>query len=106
MTAINLATDIPSGITTVEQLAAWSMACLSTLNRGVVALEGPNFNEQVASAGIFYVAAADKHRYVGRISLETDPDYIIGHRSGIARKPWFFAKEISTKVLTSDMKAN
>jgi hypothetical protein len=101
MTALNLATDIPSAIVTVEQLAVWCGNVLATLNSNLNAVEGENYSQRAAQSGKFYIATSDKTRHIGRQSIELGPDHLIG-----GSKPWAYALELSTKPLTAAMKAN
>jgi hypothetical protein len=101
MTALNIATQIPTNIVTVEQLSVWCSNVLFNLNRTVVAAEGVNFSQSVAQAGEFYIASTDQTRHVGRQSIQLDPAYAIG---GV--KPWMYAEEISQKPLSAAMTSN
>jgi hypothetical protein len=101
MTALTIATDIPSGITTVEQLNVWTSHVLSNLNSNLDATEGLNYSVRASQSGIFYIAATDKYQHIGRQSIEVAPDHLIG-----GAKPWTFAKELSQKPLTAAMKSN
>jgi hypothetical protein len=100
MTALVL-TDIPSSINTVEKLVVWGGNVLFNLNSNVTATEGDNYSQRAAQSGNFYIAATDTTRHVARQSIELDNGYSIG-----ASKPWSYAKELSQKPLTADMKAN
>lgn len=101
MTALTIATQIPSNIVTVEQLSVWCSNVLFNLNSNVFAAEGVNYVQNVAQAGTYYIASSDTTRHVGRQSIELDPAYAIG-----GLKPWMYAKEISTKALSPSMVAN
>jgi hypothetical protein len=101
MTALNIATDIPSQIDTLEKLMVWGSRCLTNLNSNVAATEGENYVQRATSAGVFYIAAVDKTRHIGRQSIELSADNLIG-----ASKTWATALEISTKPLTAVMKSN
>ncbi len=101
MTALNIATDIPSAIVTVEQLAVWCGNVLSNLNSNVDAVEGTNYAVRAAQSGTFYIAATDTTRHVSRQSVAMDPAYLLG-----GAKPWTFAKELSNAPLTAAMKSN
>jgi hypothetical protein len=101
MTALNIATDIPNAINTVEQLAVWATNVLATLNSNINAVEGENYAQRAAQSGKFYIASADKTRHIGRVSIELGADHLIG-----GSKPWSYALELSTKPLTAAMKAN
>jgi hypothetical protein len=96
MTALNIATQIPNSITTLEQSAAWSGLALASLNPQLQAIEGVGINQQVAQAGIFYVATDNKYRLLIRLSLEVNPDYLIG-----GQKMWTYAQPFSSTVLAS-----
>jgi hypothetical protein len=101
MTALVVNTDVPSDIVTLEQLSVWCHACLANLNSNINATEGENYSVRAAQSGTYYIPSTDVTRHVGRISVELGPDYIVG-----GRKPWLYAKELSTKPLTVAMKAN
>jgi hypothetical protein len=101
MTALNLATDIPSSIVTVEQLAAWAGNCLANLNSNVNAVEGEGYTQRAAQSGEFYIASNDTYRQVLRQSMVLNKESLIG-----SLKPWMYVEEISNKPLTAAMKAN
>ena len=101
MTALNIATDIPSNIVTIEQLSVWASRCLWQLNSGTNALEGENYSQRAAQSGEFYIAANNKTRHIGRQSIEIAPEYQTG-----ALKNWMYAVEIGTNPLLPAMKAN
>jgi hypothetical protein len=101
MTAINIATDIPSQINTLEKLAVWCNMALFNINPATVAIEGVGYSERTSQANIFYIAADAKHRFIGRQSIQMSPDYISG--SG---KQWTFAQEISNTALPANFKSN
>jgi hypothetical protein len=101
MTAINLATDIPSGINTIEQLVVWGISTLNNTNPTIQAVEGQGYSEQAAQAGIFFVPASGKTRFLGRVSLEVDPNYLGG-----GQKPWKFTQELSTTAINATFKTN
>jgi hypothetical protein len=101
MTALNIATQIPSNIVTLEQLAVWVANCLANLNSNVTALEGVNFAQNAAIASVFYIGASDSSRHIGRQSIGMASDYLVG-----GAKPWMYAQELSSKVLTPAMTSN
>jgi hypothetical protein len=101
MTALNIATDIPSQIVTVEQLAVWAGNVLANLNSNVNAVEGDNYSQRAAQSGDFYIATTDKYRHIARQSIELSLDHLVG-----GAKPWAYAQEISQKPLTAAMKSN
>jgi hypothetical protein len=101
MTALNISTDIPSNITTVEQLNVWTNKCLWTLNPTLNAVEGDNYSQRACQSGEYFIASVNKTRHVGRTSIEMDADLQVG-----SQKDWMYAKELSTTPLTAAMKAN
>jgi hypothetical protein len=101
MTAINLATDIPSSIVTLEQLNMWTNRCLANLNSNIVSVEGENFSLRAAQSGVFYVASTDKYKHIGRVAVDISTDHLTG-----GLKDWMYAVELSPKPLTAAMKAN
>lgn len=101
MTAINIATDIPSQITTLEELAAWACLSLAFINPTIKAVEGVGYEERCAQAGVFYVQAENKYRFLGRISLEMN----IAHLAG-AQKTWKYAQALSNTSMPNDFISN
>jgi hypothetical protein len=101
MTALNIATQIPSNITTVEQLAVWCGKVLAVLNSNITAVEGVNYAQNAAQSGTFYIAATDATRHITRLSIPMDPNYLVG-----GAKPWQYAQELSQKPLTAAMTSN
>lgn len=101
MTAINIATDIPSNIVTLEQLAAWCGLALSNINPSVKAVEGVGYSERCSQAGIFYVEADNKYRLLCRQSLQVSPDYLAG-----GLKMWTYIQPLSNTALPATFKSN
>lgn len=101
MTAINLATDIPSGITTLEQLTAWCLLTLSNINPQMKVIEGTGYETRAAQAGIFYVDADNKHRFLGRCSLHVQPAHLAG-----GQKMWKYMNELSGTAIPAEFKSN
>ncbi|NJN89363.1 MAG: glucose-6-phosphate dehydrogenase [Leptolyngbyaceae cyanobacterium SL_5_14] len=101
MTALAISTDIPSAINTVEKLHAWSALLLSNVNPQVIVVEGVGYTERAAQAGVFYVAADNKHRILTRHSIQMSPDYMNGNA-----KIWQYAMELSTIAIPASFKAN
>jgi transketolase C-terminal domain/subunit len=94
MTVLNISNQIPNSIQSVEMMAAWSGLALANLNPQLQALEGVGINQQVAQAGIFYVATDNKYRLLVRLSLEVSPDYLIG-----GQKLWTYVSQFSNTAL-------
>jgi len=101
MTIINIATDIPSAINTLEKLAVWSGLTLANINPALTAIEGVGYTERVSQAGIFYVQADNKYRALIRQSVQMSPDYLAG-----GAKLWTFAQELSNTAIPAIFKAN
>ncbi|MEH2139907.1 glucose-6-phosphate dehydrogenase [Nostoc sp.] len=101
MTAINIATDIPSQIDTLEKLHMWSALALFAINPSITVIEGVGYTERAAQAGTFWVQADAKTRGIFRASLEISPDYLSG-----SNKPWTYAQPISNTALPASFKAN
>lgn len=101
MTALNIATQIPSQITTLEQLHAWSAQALFAINPGLTVIEGAGYTERAAQAGNFWVAADVKTRMICRVSLEVSPNYL-----SATGKPWTFIQQLSTTPLPANFSAN
>ena len=96
MTVINPSSDIPSSITTLEQLAAWSLLALQSINNEVLIQESAGAApELIVSANPFRILAdpADYHeRLLTRLSLRLQEDWY-------TKKLWLAAEEISTDTL-------
>lgn len=101
MTALNIATDIPSQIDTLEKLHVWSGLALANINPSIIAIEGVGYQERVAQAGIFYVAADNKYRALIRGSIEMTGDYLAG-----GAKMWTFAQPFSNTAIPALFRAN
>lgn len=96
MTAINIATQIPSQIDSLEKLAVWAGLALGNINAGLTAIEGVGYTERVSQAGIFYVQADNKYRALIRHSIEMSPDYLAG-----GSKLWTYAQQLSNSSVPS-----
>jgi hypothetical protein len=101
MTALNISTDIPSQINTLEKLVAWANLALANVNPALTAIEGVGYTERCAQAGVFYVAADNKYRLLGRVSVQMSADYLAG-----GAKMWTYAQELSNTALPATFKAN
>ncbi len=101
MTAINIATDIPSQINTLEKLFVWAGAALANINPSLTNIEGVGYTERSAQYGIYYVAADNKYRALIRGSIQMSSD----HQAGGA-KTWTFAQELSNTALPAIFKSN
>lgn len=100
MTALNIASDIPNSITTVEMIHAWSGLALRTMYPTLEAVEGVGINERVAQAGVFYVASDNRYRLLVRSSILVTPDHLIG-----GQKMWTYAQEFGTTPLPAGFKS-
>lgn len=101
MTAINIATQIPNSIVTIEQLAAWSLLTLSRINPSLAILETDARAELAIQNGIF-TAADETTRLLLRASIELDPAYL----SDRSKKLWMFAKEFSQTQIPASFTTN
>ena len=101
MTAINIATQIPSQIDTLEKLAAWVGLALANINADVTAIEGVGYTERVSQAGVYYVQADNKYRILIRNSIQMAPDYLAG-----GSKLWTYAQPISNTAIPAIFTAN
>lgn len=81
MVALNR-TQIPASITTVEGLAAWCCAVLTTLHFQQEVLEAPNLIQKVGVSQVFPVEINGGYqlRYVGRVSLPVVDTALAGGR--------------------------
>jgi hypothetical protein len=101
MSSLNIATDIPSQIVTLEQLAAWAGLALTNVNPSLTAIEGQGYTERCCQANPYFIAADNKHRLIIRQSIVLSSDYLSG-----GRKLWLFAQELSTTAVPAIFKTN
>lgn len=101
MSVLNIATDIPSQINTLEKLAVWSGLALANINPSLTAIEGQGYTERVSQAGVYYVQADAKYRVLIRHSIQMSADYLAG-----GAKLWTFAQDISNTAIPAIFKAN
>lgn len=101
MTAIVLATDIPSNIDTLERLVVWAVYSLAFVNPTVGVLEAPDRAEKVAQAAIFQ-AADDTYRVLLRACLPISADFM----SDRTIKAWMHTLQVSNVALPAAFKAN
>lgn len=101
MTALTIATQIPSQINTVEKLHLWSGLLLANINPAVTAIEGTGYTERCAQAGVFYVAADTKYRSLIRCSIQMSADYLAG-----GAKLWTYAQELSNTTIPTIFTSN
>jgi len=101
MTALAIATQIPSQIDTVEKLHVWSGLVLANINPALTAIEGVGYTERVSQAGIFYVQADNKYRALIRGSLQISPDYLAG-----GAKLWTYTQPLSSTAIPAIFTAN
>ena len=101
MTAINIATQIPSQITTLEQLHAWSSMALFAINPTLTVIEGIGYTERAAQNGQYWVGADSKTRMICRTSLAVSPNALSADG-----KLWTFVQELSNTALPSTFSAN
>lgn len=71
--------QLPNTVDSLEELAVWAILALSHINSDLVVVEGLGAAERAAQAGIFYVEADKKHRFLGRVSIEMSKDYLSGN---------------------------
>lgn len=102
MTTINITTDIPTDINTLERLAAWALLALHDVNRGLYYKE-TDFAEgavPVVSTGV--VEAADgTDRLISRIAIPLDTAW----RTDGTQSLWMFADDIREVTLPSAFSA-
>lgn len=101
MTALVIATDIPTNINTLERLTTWGILALATINPTTAVLESPNRAEYATQYSV--IKAADGTvRLIGRVSLELDGLYA----SDTSKKLWMFTKEVGGVLIPAGFKAN
>lgn len=101
MTAINIATDIPTNINTLEKLAAWVGLALSRCNPSQKILEYPNVEPQRIAEAVLIKADDNSYRLVVRLSIK-----ILDSYGESTQKFWFNAEEFGNTALPSAYKTN
>lgn len=102
MTTINIATDIPASINTLERLTAWAIMSLRRVNPTARVLEvAEEAPVQVIQSAI--VQADDGSvRFFGRVSIPIESDYAEDNTN----KLWLKAEEITNTVLPDGFKVD
>ncbi len=102
MTALNIATDIPTNINTLEKLAAWVGLALERCNPTLKILEAPETEPQRVAQAVLIRADDATRRMIIRVALPIADDY--GSNSTV--KFWQNAQEFSNVALPTAYKAN
>jgi len=101
MTTINIATDIPSNINTVEKLALWCCLVLQKNNPTKAVVEIANGTPEKCAQVALIRADDDSIRSVLRLSLEIASDY-----AEVTTKFWESALELSNVDIPAAYKSN
>jgi len=102
MTALNITTDIPSNINTLEKLAAWVGLALERCNPSAKLLESPDSEPQRVAQAVLIRSDEGSHRMIIRLSLPINS----GYAENSTVKFWQNATEIDTVALPTAYKAN
>ena len=95
MTQIDITTDIPSDINTLERLAMWTCMALRRVNLTLSIIEIANAPAEKAVQTALVLADDNSIRFIGRMSLEIPNDYAEDN----SVKLWNKAKELSNTTL-------
>lgn len=101
MTAINITTDIPSNINTLEKLAAWVGLALTRCNPSLKVLESPDQFPQRAAESVLLKADDNTYRQIVRLVLPVSDDYASSNK-----KFWENIGEFSNVALPAAFKSN
>lgn len=106
MSAIDLSTDAPASIDTVEKAAFWLLLTLFDLNKGRTYKEaaGSSIDSGLAPlVDVSIVTTADgNQRAIARASFELDPTYL----TDTTQKLWQFAQPLSDVVVPAAFKVD
>lgn len=91
--------DIPTTITTLEQLHAWSGLALEDINSDLTVVEGSGSAVPVSDTGIFDVTQTKLTRLICRTSLEINKGFTYS-----GKKLWEEVKEFSSTSLPAGFK--
>lgn len=101
MSSLNISTDIPSQINTLERLTAWCGYTLAFCNPTVTVVEAVNRTEKAAQAIIFQ-SADDVYRILIRACLPVDPSFM----NDRTVKVWQQTEELANVVIPPAFKTN
>ena len=102
MTALNIGTDIPTNINTLERLAAWVGLALRRVNPTLAVVEVPEASpEKVAQAAVVQADDGSTRLFI-RLSIKFDPAYSEDNTI----KLWEHAQEFSNTELPAAFKSN
>ena len=102
MTIIDLSTDIPNNINTLERLAAWAILALARTNPTLKILETSSTEPERVAQSALIRADDDSLRLIARASLEIDPAYSEDNTI----KFWMHVQELSNTALPDAFKQN
>lgn len=102
MTTINIGTDIPTSINTLERLAAWSIMALRRVNPTQKVLEVADTTPVNAAQAALIQADDGSVRFFGRVSISVESDYAEDN----VNKLWMKAEELSNTALPEAFKTN
>lgn len=106
MTEINLATDTPASIETVEQALLWLASLQESLLKGSTYREAQGSSIDSGLAPLVdasIVSAADgSKRCIVRLAIELHPDYV----SDKSKKFWLFAQPMTNAVIPAAFKVD
>lgn len=93
--------DLPTSITTVEQLLVWASTVLNDLYPSTTVVEAVGQSQRVIESGPFYITASDPNtwRLITRSSIALAPQW---RRTA---KLWQHAQEIGTTAIPSEYKS-
>lgn len=101
MTALNISTDIPTNINSLEKLAAWVGLALARCNPSLKILENPNVASERVAQAVLIKADDNSLRLVVRTSIPIADDYAAN-----TQKFWTNAQEFSNTALPAAFKVN
>lgn len=100
MTAINIQTQIPNQINTLESLAVWALLALIKMYPDKSVLETSDRREDAIQSGIFR-SAEDTDQLLLRLSIALDDDYITS-----TAKLWQNVKEFGNGNIPASYTSN
>lgn len=102
MTAINISTDIPSSINSLERLVVWSIMALRRTNPTLAVTEVADESPQKVAYSALTNTDDGKIRFIGRVSIEIDAAYAEDNTT----KLWMKAIDLSNTQLPAAYKTN
>jgi hypothetical protein len=95
-------TDLPDAVNTVEKVAFWAISVLNNVDYQGTVYESPGVAQPTTVFQTFSYeeSGTRKWRFVGRVSLELNPNFQRGDS-----KPWTYLQALSSNAIPTEFKS-